>query len=60
MSHVPGPVLSLQLEAFGLVFHTTPFILLLSGNMAEEPVSLRLPDNVVKGSARASISIAGK
>uniref|UniRef100_A0A8C0US48 Alpha-macroglobulin-like TED domain-containing protein n=1 Tax=Cyanistes caeruleus TaxID=156563 RepID=A0A8C0US48_CYACU len=25
--------------------------------MAEEPVSLRLPDNVVKGSARASISI---
>ncbi|XP_058716418.1 alpha-2-macroglobulin-like protein 1 [Poecile atricapillus] len=26
------------------------------GNMAEEPVSLRLPDNVVKGSARASIS----
>ncbi|NWV23095.1 A2ML1 protein, partial [Origma solitaria] len=29
------------------------------GNMAEEPVSLRLPDNVVKGSARASISIAG-
>ncbi|NXO64084.1 A2ML1 protein, partial [Phainopepla nitens] len=29
------------------------------GNMAEEPVSLRLPDNVVKGSARASISITG-
>ncbi|NXT41696.1 A2ML1 protein, partial [Pelecanoides urinatrix] len=29
------------------------------GNMAEEPVSLRLPDNVVKGSARASISISG-
>ncbi|NXY41717.1 A2ML1 protein, partial [Ceuthmochares aereus] len=29
------------------------------GNMAEEPVSLRLPDNVVKGSARASISILG-
>ncbi|NWW68799.1 A2ML1 protein, partial [Ifrita kowaldi] len=29
------------------------------GDMAEEPVSLRLPDNVVKGSARASISIAG-
>ncbi|XP_033370402.1 alpha-2-macroglobulin-like protein 1 [Parus major] len=27
------------------------------GNIAEEPVSLRLPDNVVKGSARASISI---
>ncbi|NXW08104.1 A2ML1 protein, partial [Fregetta grallaria] len=29
------------------------------GNMAEELVSLRLPDNVVKGSVRASISIAG-
>ncbi|XP_063250395.1 alpha-2-macroglobulin-like protein 1 [Prinia subflava] len=29
------------------------------GNTAEEPVSLRLPDNVVKGSARASISITG-
>ncbi|KAM4906016.1 alpha-2-macroglobulin-like protein 1 [Sylvia borin] len=29
------------------------------GNMAEEHVSLRLPDNVVKGSARASISITG-
>ncbi|NWV59688.1 A2ML1 protein, partial [Malurus elegans] len=29
------------------------------GNMAEEPVSLRLSDNVIKGSARASISIAG-
>ncbi|KAM6292751.1 alpha-2-macroglobulin-like protein 1 [Porphyrio hochstetteri] len=29
------------------------------GNMAEEPVSLRLPDNAVKGSARASISISG-
>ncbi|NXD41948.1 A2ML1 protein, partial [Copsychus sechellarum] len=29
------------------------------GNMAEEPMSLRLPDNVVKGSARASISITG-
>ncbi|XP_008633113.1 PREDICTED: alpha-2-macroglobulin-like protein 1 [Corvus brachyrhynchos] len=29
------------------------------GNMAEEPLSLRLPDNVVKGSARASISITG-
>ncbi|XP_049677986.1 alpha-2-macroglobulin-like protein 1 [Accipiter gentilis] len=29
------------------------------GNMAEEPVSLRLPDNVVKGSARASISLSG-
>ncbi|KAM7128641.1 LOW QUALITY PROTEIN: alpha-2-macroglobulin-like protein 1 [Ciconia maguari] len=29
------------------------------GNMAEEPVSLRLPDNVVKGSASASISISG-
>ncbi|NXA85939.1 A2ML1 protein, partial [Melanocharis versteri] len=29
------------------------------GNMAEQPVSLRLPDNVVKGSATASISIAG-
>ncbi|XP_036236663.1 alpha-2-macroglobulin-like protein 1 [Molothrus ater] len=29
------------------------------GNMAEEPVSLRLPDNVVKASARASISITG-
>lgn len=33
---------------------------LLSGNKAEEPVSLHLPDNVVKGSARASISISGK
>lgn len=60
MSHLPGPVLSLQSEAFGLVFHATPFILLLPGNMAEEPVSLHLPDNVVKGSARASISITGK
>ncbi|XP_009876746.1 PREDICTED: alpha-2-macroglobulin-like protein 1 [Apaloderma vittatum] len=29
------------------------------GNMAEEPVSLHLPDNAVKGSARASISISG-
>ncbi|NXW87670.1 A2ML1 protein, partial [Alopecoenas beccarii] len=29
------------------------------GNKAEEPVSLHLPDNVVKGSARASISISG-
>ncbi|XP_010179778.1 PREDICTED: alpha-2-macroglobulin-like protein 1 [Mesitornis unicolor] len=29
------------------------------GNVAEEPVSLRLPDDVVKGSARASISISG-
>ncbi|KAM9245989.1 alpha-2-macroglobulin-like protein 1 [Leptosomus discolor] len=29
------------------------------GNMAEEPMSLYLPDNVVKGSARASISISG-
>ncbi|XP_069662846.1 alpha-2-macroglobulin-like protein 1 [Haliaeetus albicilla] len=29
------------------------------GNMAEEPVSLRLPDNIVKGSARASISLSG-
>ncbi|NXU42747.1 A2ML1 protein, partial [Drymodes brunneopygia] len=29
------------------------------GNMAEVRVSLRLPDKVVKGSARASISIAG-
>ncbi|XP_009980491.1 PREDICTED: alpha-2-macroglobulin-like protein 1, partial [Tauraco erythrolophus] len=29
------------------------------GNFAEESVSLRLPDNVVKGSARASISISG-
>ncbi|XP_054687735.1 alpha-2-macroglobulin-like protein 1 [Grus americana] len=29
------------------------------GNMVEEPVSLQLPDNVVKGSARASISISG-
>ncbi|KAM6418117.1 alpha-2-macroglobulin-like protein 1 [Pluvialis apricaria] len=29
------------------------------GNMVEEPVSLRLPDKVVKGSARASISISG-
>ncbi|XP_027508378.1 alpha-2-macroglobulin-like protein 1 [Corapipo altera] len=29
------------------------------GNMAEEPVSLHLPDNVVKGSTRASISISG-
>ncbi|KAI1242123.1 hypothetical protein IHE44_0005640, partial [Lamprotornis superbus] len=46
VSHSPGPVLSLHLEAFGLVFHATPFILLLTGNMAEEPVSLRLPDNV--------------
>ncbi|XP_041316563.1 alpha-2-macroglobulin-like protein 1 [Pyrgilauda ruficollis] len=29
------------------------------GNVAEEPVALRLPDNVVKASARASISITG-
>ncbi|XP_009483687.2 alpha-2-macroglobulin-like protein 1 [Pelecanus crispus] len=29
------------------------------GSMAEEPVSLHLPDNVVKGSARAYISISG-
>ncbi|XP_056197793.1 alpha-2-macroglobulin-like protein 1 [Falco biarmicus] len=29
------------------------------GNIAEEAVSLRLPDNVVKGSARASISVSG-
>ncbi|XP_010001290.1 PREDICTED: alpha-2-macroglobulin-like protein 1 [Chaetura pelagica] len=29
------------------------------GNRAEEPVSLHLPDNVVKGSARASICISG-
>ncbi|KAM3678612.1 alpha-2-macroglobulin-like protein 1 [Ammospiza maritima maritima] len=29
------------------------------GNVAEEPVSLRLPDKVVKASARASISITG-
>ncbi|XP_010147953.1 PREDICTED: alpha-2-macroglobulin-like protein 1 [Eurypyga helias] len=29
------------------------------GNLAEEAVSLRLPDNVVKGSAKASISISG-
>ncbi|XP_050567531.1 alpha-2-macroglobulin-like protein 1 [Cygnus atratus] len=29
------------------------------GNMVEEPVPLHLPDNVVKGSARASISISG-
>ncbi|NXE66629.1 A2ML1 protein, partial [Calcarius ornatus] len=29
------------------------------GNVAEEPVSLRLPDNAVKASARASISITG-
>ncbi|NXC13823.1 A2ML1 protein, partial [Corythaeola cristata] len=29
------------------------------GNIAEESVTLRLPDNVVKGSARASISISG-
>ncbi|XP_038009425.1 alpha-2-macroglobulin-like protein 1 [Motacilla alba alba] len=29
------------------------------GNVAEEPVSLRLPDNVIKASARASISITG-
>ncbi|NWS75316.1 A2ML1 protein, partial [Crotophaga sulcirostris] len=29
------------------------------GNMAEEPVSLRLPDNVVKGSVKASVSILG-
>lgn len=34
--------------------------MLLSGNKAEEPVSLHLPDYVVKGSARASISISGK
>lgn len=34
--------------------------ILLSGNMVEEPVSLHLPDKVVKGSARASISISGK
>ncbi|NXR13570.1 A2ML1 protein, partial [Semnornis frantzii] len=29
------------------------------GIMSEEPVSLHLPDNVVKGSARTSISISG-
>ncbi|XP_062470053.1 alpha-2-macroglobulin-like protein 1 [Pezoporus occidentalis] len=29
------------------------------GNMAEEPVSLHLPENVVKGSTRALISISG-
>ncbi|RMC07526.1 hypothetical protein DUI87_17000 [Hirundo rustica rustica] len=29
------------------------------GNVAEEPISLRLPDDVVKGSARAFISITG-
>ncbi|NXX48626.1 A2ML1 protein, partial [Tricholaema leucomelas] len=29
------------------------------GIMSEEPVSLHLPDNIVKGSARASISISG-
>nr|XP_041573953.1 alpha-2-macroglobulin-like protein 1 [Taeniopygia guttata] len=29
------------------------------GNVAEEPVSLRLPNNVVKASARASISVTG-
>ncbi|NXV15697.1 A2ML1 protein, partial [Cepphus grylle] len=29
------------------------------GNAAEEPVSLQVPDKVVKGSARASISISG-
>ncbi|NWR72929.1 A2ML1 protein, partial [Centropus unirufus] len=29
------------------------------GNMVEEPVSLRLPANVVKGSAKASVSILG-
>nr|XP_013055344.2 alpha-2-macroglobulin-like protein 1 [Anser cygnoides] len=29
------------------------------GNMVEDPVPLHLPDNVVKGSARASISISG-
>ncbi|NXF52011.1 A2ML1 protein, partial [Oceanites oceanicus] len=51
--------LSLWLDAFGLIFSCYTFILSLSGNMAEELVSLRLPDNVVKGSVRASISIAG-
>ncbi|NXV73861.1 A2ML1 protein, partial [Atlantisia rogersi] len=40
-------------------FSCYTFILSLSGNMAEEPVSLHLPDNAVKGSARASISISG-
>ncbi|KAM6382877.1 LOW QUALITY PROTEIN: alpha-2-macroglobulin-like protein 1 [Alca torda] len=29
------------------------------GNVAEEPVSLHVPDKVVKGSARASISVSG-
>ncbi|NXP42288.1 A2ML1 protein, partial [Leiothrix lutea] len=57
--HTLTKQLLVQLKAFGLVFHATPFILLLPGNMAEEHVSLRLPDNVVKGSARASISITG-
>lgn len=43
-----------------LDFSCYTFILSLPGNMAEEPVSLHLPDNVVKGSARASISLSGK
>uniref|UniRef100_A0A8C4PDL2 Alpha-macroglobulin-like TED domain-containing protein n=1 Tax=Dromaius novaehollandiae TaxID=8790 RepID=A0A8C4PDL2_DRONO len=42
-----------------LVFSSNSSLLWLSGNMAENPVSLRLPANVVKGSARASISILG-
>ncbi|XP_063999470.1 alpha-2-macroglobulin-like protein 1 [Pogoniulus pusillus] len=29
------------------------------GSMSEEPMSLHLPDNIVKGSARASISVSG-
>ncbi|XP_010075936.1 PREDICTED: alpha-2-macroglobulin-like protein 1 [Pterocles gutturalis] len=32
---------------------------LKGGNVAEEPVSLRLPYNVIKGSARASITVSG-
>ncbi|OWK54538.1 Alpha-2-macroglobulin-like protein 1, partial [Lonchura striata] len=32
---------------------------LSTGNVAEEPVSLRLPNNAVKASARASISVTG-
>ncbi|KAM9388181.1 alpha-2-macroglobulin-like protein 1 [Phaethornis superciliosus] len=35
------------------------FLCQRGGNKAEEHVSLHLPDNVVKGSARASISISG-
>ncbi|NXS55075.1 A2ML1 protein, partial [Brachypteracias leptosomus] len=46
-------------KSMWLDFSCYTFILSLSGNMAEESVSLRLPDNVVKGSARASISISG-